>query len=343
VHHTLAINPLLRSHAQSLPPPTLAVQFHLPQWCKLSTIRTPRPSSGHHHNHLPFNPLPLFSPSTAPTRVPSLESPSPPSSHIFNLFACLPLGTLLSIQSSFNNNNNNIMKKNTNSMIVWQSPTIQLIISGLNHSTNRKTGNMVQSYILRRDVSPIEALATNKDRSICGDCPLRGTTINGKRTARPCYVNVGQGPQSVWKGQSNFAGKEESISGRTFRMGTYGDPAFVPVSVWRRLLSNVIGWTGYTHQWRKATSQGLKTLVMASCESIESKNEANALGWRTFRVMRQNQWAKETLQPDEVLCPASEEAGRKTTCENCRLCSGTSKKAKNVAIYAHSAQKVNLK
>ena len=235
------------------------------------------------------------------------------------------------------------MKKNKNSMVFWQSPTIQLIISGLNNSKNRKTGNMVQSYILRRDVSPITALATNKDRSICGDCPLRGKTVNGKRIGRPCYVNVGKGPQSVWKGQSNFAGKEESISGRTFRMGTYGDPAFVPVSVWHKLLANVIGWTGYTHQWRKATSQGLKTLVMASCESIESKNQANALGWRTFRVMRQNQWAKETLQPDEILCPASEEAGRKTTCENCRLCSGTSKKAKNVAIYAHSAQKVNLK
>jgi hypothetical protein len=61
-------------------------------------------------------------------------------------------------------------------------------------------------------------------------------------------------------------------------MGTYGDPAFVPVSVWHKLLSNVIGWTGYTHQWRKVTSQGLKTLVMASCESIESKNDANSLG-----------------------------------------------------------------
>jgi hypothetical protein len=38
-----------------------------------------RPSSGHHHNHLTINPLPLFSPSTAPTRFPSLESPSPPA------------------------------------------------------------------------------------------------------------------------------------------------------------------------------------------------------------------------------------------------------------------------
>jgi hypothetical protein len=244
-----------------------------------------------------------------------------------------------SIDSQHQQQQQHIMAKNTNSMVFWQSPTIQLIISGLDSSTNRKTGNMVQSYILRRDVSPIAALATNKDKSICGDCPLRGTTVKGKRVGRPCYVNVGQGPQATWKGQSNFAGKESSISGRTFRMGTYGDPAFVPISVWKKLLSNVIGWTGYTHQWRKSTSQGLKTLVMASVESVDTKNQANALGWRTFRVMRKN----ESLQTDEVLCPASEEAGRKTTCENCKLCSGTSKKAKNIAIYAHSAQKVNLK
>jgi hypothetical protein len=223
-------------------------------------------------------------------------------------------------------------------MVAWQSPTIQLIISGLNNSTNRKTGNMIQSYILRRDISPIEALATNKDRSICGDCPLRGTTINGKRTGRPCYVNVGQGPQSTWKGQSNFAGKESSISGRTFRMGTYGDPAFVPVSVWHKLLANVIGWTGYTHQWRKATSQGLKTLVMASCESIESKNEANSLGWRTSALC-----VKTNLCKPMKYFAQHRKRLQTHTCENCQLCSGTSKKAKNVAIYAHSAQKVNLK
>ena len=78
---------------------------------------------------------------------------------------------------------------------------------------------------------------------------------------------------------------------------------------------------------------------MASCESIESKNQANSLGWRTFRVMRKD----ESLQPDEILCPASEEAGKRTTCENCQLCSGNTIKAKNVAIYAHSANKVNLK
>jgi hypothetical protein len=78
---------------------------------------------------------------------------------------------------------------------------------------------------------------------------------------------------------------------------------------------------------------------MASVESVDAKKQANALGWRTFRIMRQD----ETLQPDEVLCPASEEAGKRTTCENCQLCSGNTIKAKNVAIYAHSANKVNLK
>ena len=82
---------------------------------------------------------------------------------------------------------------------------------------------------------------------------------------------------------------------------------------------------------------------MASVESVDAKKQANAIGWRTFRIMRQDQWAKETLQPDEILCPASEEAGKRTTCENCQLCSGNAIKAKNVAIYAHSSNKVNLK
>jgi hypothetical protein len=231
------------------------------------------------------------------------------------------------------------MKPNTNSVVAWQSPKLQLIITGLNASANRKTGNMVQSYILRRDIAPLIALATNADKSICGSCPLKGATVNGKRTGRTCYVNVGQGAQQTWNNQSNFAGNTDAITGRVLRLGSYGDPAFVPITVWRKLIVKSRGHTGYTHQWRKVTAQPYREIVMASVESPATKADANSRGWRTFRVMRQN----ESLQPDEVLCPASEEAGKRTTCENCQLCSGNTIKAKNVAIYAHSANKVNLK
>jgi hypothetical protein len=131
------------------------------------------------------------------------------------------------------------MKPNTNSLVLWSNAKLQLIITGLNASSNRKTGNMVQSYILRRDVSPMTALATNSDKSICGSCPLKGATVNGKRTGRTCYVNVGQGAQQTWNNQSNFAGNTDAITGRVLRLGSYGDPAFVPITVWRKLIVKV--------------------------------------------------------------------------------------------------------
>ena len=70
------------------------------------------------------------------------------------------------------------------------------------------------------------------------------------------------------------------------RLGTYGDPAAVPASIWSDLVAYSDGHTGYTHQWR--TSPGLRGLCMASVDSEEEAIEAWALGWRTFRVIRRN-------------------------------------------------------
>ena len=87
-----------------------------------------------------------------------------------------------------------------NSVILWEGASlidgapIVVIASGLNASHNEKTGNMVQTYILRADVAPVAALRAGADVSICGDCPHRG---NGDGTGRTCYVQVWQGPTSV--------------------------------------------------------------------------------------------------------------------------------------------------
>ena len=40
-------------------------------------------------------------------------------------------------------------------------------------SVNRKTGNMVQTYILRADQAPLDAIRAGDDESICGDCVHR--------------------------------------------------------------------------------------------------------------------------------------------------------------------------
>jgi hypothetical protein len=38
-------------------------------------------------------------------------------------------------------------------------------------TSNRKTGDMVQTWILRSDINPVEASKQKLDASICGNCP----------------------------------------------------------------------------------------------------------------------------------------------------------------------------
>jgi hypothetical protein len=45
------------------------------------------------------------------------------------------------------------------------------------------------------------------------------------------------------------------------------------------------------------------------------------------------------IRGKEILCPASEEAGRRTTCVDCKLCSGNTIKAKNIFIPSHGGGK----
>jgi len=72
---------------------------------------------------------------------------------------------------------------------------------------------------------------------------------------------------------------------------------------------------------------------MASVDSTEEYRMAKLAGWRTFRV-RTN---AESLMACEIACPASDEAGKKTTCERCGLCNGTRRNdaRKDIAILVH--------
>lgn len=203
-------------------------------------------------------------------------------------------------------------------------------------STNRKTGGMLQTWIIRADVEPHEARKTGQDASICGDCPHR---------AGSCYVVLHQAPLSVFRaykrGSYRTAGDLQTIAavgkGKAVRLGSYGDPAAVPVEVWEALVSEAASHTGYTHQWRKVPS--LRTFCMASCDTEADRLEAKANGWRTFRVRA----ADAPLMDREITCPASAEGGSRTTCDRCGLCAGLRKwSGKDVAIIVHgAAAKVN--
>jgi hypothetical protein len=241
-----------------------------------------------------------------------------------------------------------------NGLVIYRGPSmldgapIVVIATGLGKaSTNGKTGDLVQTWILREDISPAEAVNTGADSSICGTCPHRGTIEDGKNVGRSCYVTIFQAPRNVWetyhKGRypdasGDMMAVRKAFAGKRIRLGAYGDPAAVPLNVWERALWDAAAFTGYTHQWRDC-SLGFARLVMASCDNAQDYLDAKAKGYRTFRVRA----AGEALNAREVICPASKEAGVKTNCAACVACGGHGAKAKvDIAIIAHgAASKVN--
>lgn len=230
-------------------------------------------------------------------------------------------------------------------MIIYRGPSmldgapIVVVATGLDGKfRNEKTGALVQTWIMRDDMSPVEAVKAGMDDAICGDCVHRGTVEAGKNVGRSCYVKVFQAPLVVWKtAQAGKypvaeAGSLTSIgAGKRIRLGSYGDPAAVPLAIWDAFLAEADAFTGYTHQWRKAGE--LARYVMASCDSEADYIEAKAKGFRTFRIRSS---VEAPLAKREVACPASKEAGYKTNCAACVACGGHGSKAKaDIAIVIH--------
>lgn len=240
--------------------------------------------------------------------------------------------------------------KKPQSSIIYSGPSLIdgdfIVCVAIVTSGNKKTGNMIQTHIIRADMSPLEASKTGADFSICGNCKHRGTATSDstrkQAQGRTCYVNLGQGPNQVFKAYS--AGKYSTATpeqvqaigrGRMVRLGTYGDPAAVPATIWDQLLKDSAGHTGYTHQHDKAPDYAR---LMHSADTAAEALQAHRAGRRTFRVIPLKQWQDNgpaSLLKAEILCPASKEAGQRVTCEKCKLCSGSSVQAKSVAIVAH--------
>lgn len=238
-----------------------------------------------------------------------------------------------------------------NGVVLWEGPSrftgapVVAIVTGIGTfgSLNPKTGPMAQVWILRRDIPPMDAKRENSDDAVCGDCILRGE--DGFNSG--CYVTVWQAPHQVWKTyradkypRVDAAAVRSAMAGHHVRLSAYGDPAAVPTSVWMNLLTSVLGWVGYTHQWKIADPE-LRWLCMASVESMSDAAAAHTLGWRTFRARGPRElltsWTdrREGMPGAEVVCPASDEAGHRVTCEDCQLCRGRSRPARSISIVAH--------
>ena len=56
------------------------------------------------------------------------------------------------------------------------SPIVVIVNRIFTASDNAKTGDIVQTFIIRSDVSPLDALKSGEDVSVCGDCCLLYTS-----------------------------------------------------------------------------------------------------------------------------------------------------------------------
>jgi hypothetical protein len=171
--------------------------------------------------------------------------------------------------------------------------------------------------------------------SVCFDCPFRGYL--------KCYTHKYQqysGFLSMLKSIAReFKNVQEIPSidllesrivdlskDKYIRFGTYGEPTLLPLNLVSDMVKASKSHTGYTHQWAKKTDYS--AFFMASTHNEGQAKMASKLGFRSFIA------SDKTLE-NAVVCPASNEAGFKSTCEKCGLCSGKRKGTKNIQILEH--------
>jgi uncharacterized protein Veg len=209
-------------------------------------------------------------------------------------------------------------------------------------STNSKTGDGVQIWTLPM-AWIIEGInAMNDDKASCFDC------IHSKNKNKSCYVRKGmsemglkskvRGLNSAYtEGKLSILPLEEmtqelpKIKGKFVRFGAYGEPVLLGEQNVAAITEAADNFTGYTHQWFLPQFSWAKKFFMASADTEGLMTKAKNLGWRTFRVLT----SSEQANSEDVTCPASKEAGKRTTCNSCGLCKGNTSKAKSIQIIKH--------
>ena len=222
--------------------------------------------------------------------------------------------------------------------VLNEKPILGIVVL---QSTNDKTGNMAQLYILDKRSHPQEIISQKLDDSICGYCSHRHS-LGGA-----CYVVPGHGVSSVWR--SYAAGKYPAVSdqsdidmllaGKRLRLGAYGDPAAIPIYALSKLVSAVDGnITGYTHQIsNKRVPDEITRYCMLSADTAKQGIKFNKAGKRYFRVLKHG----DSLLDNEILCPNSKTG---IQCVHCMLCDGTKpdESKPDIAVFVHGSRSKNF-
>jgi hypothetical protein len=188
---------------------------------------------------------------------------------------------------------------------------ISIVTNIKNFSKNVKTGPVLQHYVFYLNDLPYNSMLDQKDEAICGDCKHRG---------KSCYVLTHQLFPiylSALKAERLNTKTKNYIIKRNFqlRLGAYGNPDSIPFEAFEEILNICPQPLGYTHNWQNCDPRW-KNYLMASVDTLEEKNLANKMGWKTFRV----KVATDKKLKDEIICPYQATDGE-VQCVDCKLCS----------------------
>lgn len=175
------------------------------------------------------------------------------------------------------------------------------------------------------------------DHSNCLDCPFSLGNGNGG-----CYTHKFQQyvgflallrsikPEELSPfNDLKFKQLLKLASGSYVRFGTYGEPSLIAPNVVAAIVAVAKTWTGYTHQWNKPFAYEHGKYFMASVHNQAEADEARDKAYRSFIASQDN-------SEKAVSCPASKEAGYKSNCAKCGLCSGVlGKGKKDIKILQH--------
>jgi len=231
--------------------------------------------------------------------------------------------------------------------VVWlEDNNVFVIRKGKTSNKKISDGNeLVQTYTFSKDqwllASTSSGFGMKKffklDSSNCMDCPYSGNQGEGG-----CYThkfNQYVGFLSMLRSikasdltpldAEKFLDAVSMCKDSYVRFGTYGEPSLLNFSLVKNMAHVSKSWTGYTHQWNKVWALPYSKYFMASTHNKEETYKAKQKNYRSFI-------ASTTGTEEAVTCPASAEAGFKSNCASCGLCSGVlGKGKKDIKILEH--------
>ena len=201
-------------------------------------------------------------------------------------------------------------------MIIYENSKVVAIATS--DSTNRKTGKGIQVWILDRTMHPSDSRKSGNDsKNQCKGCPL--ASYSG------CYV-IDMPLTSIYKKymaggyetlKPNSKAWDEFFSVPYVRLGAYGNPSCLPISIVASISSLAERVTGYFHDWHLMTADKARSygrFLMASTHPATFA-AAKSLGLRTFttgKLASTGSYGIECLADSKGM-----------TCAECGLCDGT--------------------